>query len=272
MTLKRLVTLVTLNSLVFGVPASADLHFTTRTEAHKVTAPEGTSPTFATTADMLVKMLLPEGSAEVTTWVTAQGSRVEFTNATMMVAAGTVLLFVAGELSVMLNPRDRSYSKMSMPTPQTVSPQMQELMAKMKPDLTVTRTGEYMTIAGFEAEHVTLTSTQNISLPGGRPLAPGIASTINSNVDLWVAHQYDAYATRPVPMLASMTPFPAQGFTMRSVVRSSLMTGFEIETVVTKIVEEPAPADAFQIPADYKEVPSPVPAVGATAGPASSTP
>ena len=48
-----------------------------------------------------------------------------------------------------------------------------------------------------------------------------------------------------------------QGFIMRHVMRNSMTPGVEIESVVTQIAEEPAPADAFEIPADYKEVSAP---------------
>ena len=44
---------------------------------------------------------------------------------------------------------------------------------------------------------------------------------------------------------------------MRHVMRNSMTPGVEIESVVTQIAEEPAPADAFEIPADYKEVSAP---------------
>ena len=35
------------------------------------------------------------------------------------------------------------------------------------------------------------------------------------------------------------------------------MAGFEMKTTVTQIGEEPAPEHAFEIPADYQEVPMP---------------
>jgi hypothetical protein len=41
--------------------------------------------------------------------------------------------------------------------------------------------------------------------------------------------------------------------------RMQLM-GFEMRSAVTQIAEEAAPANAFEVPADYKEVPMPGPA------------
>jgi hypothetical protein len=48
------------------------------------------------------------------------------------------------------------------------------------------------------------------------------------------------------------------GIVMRQILRSALFGGRQLETEVTKIGEEAAPPDAFDVPADFKEVPSPV--------------
>src|SRR5205085_11011439 len=104
-------------------------------------------------------------------WVTAQGARIEFTNATTMFPAGTILLRMTGQAPVLLNPRDHTYSRIPMSTMQPLSPQAQELLAQLKPTVSVTRTGEVMTIAGVDAEHVIVTSTRNMSLPAGLPPA-----------------------------------------------------------------------------------------------------
>jgi hypothetical protein len=45
------------------------------------------------------------------------------------------------------------------------------------------------------------------------------------------------------------------GLALKTVMRGGMYGDQEIEMVVTKIGEEAAPADAFEIPAGYKEVP-----------------
>ena len=67
-------------TLVFVAPARADLHYTTRTEARPVAPPPGASPMLGVTADLVVRMVLPDGVAETTYWVGAQGTRIEMAN------------------------------------------------------------------------------------------------------------------------------------------------------------------------------------------------
>ena len=79
------------------------------------------------------------------------------------------------------------------------------------------------------------------------------------SADLWMADRYADYASL-AQAAATMMGFGAlipQGFMMRHVMRNSMMPGVEIESVVTHIAEEAAAADAFEIPADYKEVSAP---------------
>jgi hypothetical protein len=45
---------------------------------------------------------------------------------------------------------------------------------------------------------------------------------------------------------------------MRQVTRSELFAGRQLEMIVTRIGEETVPAGDFSVPADYKEVPSPI--------------
>jgi hypothetical protein len=48
------------------------------------------------------------------------------------------------------------------------------------------------------------------------------------------------------------------GIIMRQILRGTMFGNQQLETVVTKIDEQPAPAGAFEIPPDYKEIPAPV--------------
>jgi len=64
-------------------------------------------------------------------------------------------------------------------------------------------------------------------------------------------------ASLPIASMLGLDAMASQGFVMKNIVRGSILAGYELASVVTEIKEETAPADAFQIPADYKEVPSP---------------
>jgi hypothetical protein len=250
-------------SLGLVAPAFADLHYTTRTEARKVPVADAATPLASISADMLLRMVLPDGSAEVSTWITPQGTRIEFANTTAAFAAGTVLLRVTGQSPIIMNTRDHTYSRMSLPAAPAmpeITPQIRELMEQLKPETTVTPSGDYATIAGVPAEHVTITTIMKMPSLSGMPALPGIPTSVTTAADVWIAHQYDSYRAGPDPAssLIGGGQAQAQGFAMRSVIRSSALTGVEVETVVTKLVEEPAPAGLFDIPPDYKEVPSPL--------------
>jgi hypothetical protein len=253
--------------VAFVAPARADLHYTTRTEARPVAPPAGANPVLAMSTEMVVKMLLPDGVAETTYWVSAQGTRIELANATVMFPAGAVILRLVNDLPVVLNPRDHTYWRFAIPamlsSPPTLTPEMQAILTQMKPEVSVTRTDDRAVIAGVETEGVIVKSTVTLPLPAGMPLPPGMSSTVTTTAALWIAHQFDAYAASamPMPALMGISGVPPQGFVMKAIGHASSMTAVEFETVVTRIAEEPAPSDAFAIPADYKEIPAPTPGI-----------
>jgi TonB family protein len=155
-----------------------------------------------------------------------------------------------------MNPGAHTYWKLVIPD---IPPQAMAMIGQMQPKVSVIHTGEMMTIAGVQVEHVAMTTSMNLPIPAG---APGVPSTITTSLDLWVAEQYAGYSASaavrsPISTMLGIDRMQAPGFVMRSVMRNSMLPGFEIESIVTKIAEEPAPADAFQIPADYTEVSSP---------------
>ena len=92
-------------------------------------------------------------------------------------------------------------------------------------------------------------------------LPPGSPAVMKRTGEIWIAAdrytQYAPMAFRSNSGLASlgMTKLLREGLVLRSVLRSPSFGGKEIETIVTSIAEEPAPANAFEIPAGYKLVP-----------------
>jgi hypothetical protein len=53
----------------------------------------------------------------------------------------------------------------------------------------------------------------------------------------------------------------AIGLPVRSIMRSELFGGKEVESIVTAIAEVTVPASTFEIPAGFTEVPAPMPAM-----------
>jgi hypothetical protein len=243
-------------ALAFAAPLRADLHYTIHTEVHPITPTEPVNPMFVMMGDTLIRMMFPDAATDSTYWVSDKGIRVELTKANAMMPAGSVLLHLADGTTLVMNPKENTYWKIALPT---FPPQLLAGMPLVKPEISVVRTGEFETIAGIRAEHIT--SSIMMDLPGrpGVEAPPGMPTSISMSTDSWTSDQYANYAalaqaTTGMMGLGALMP---PGFTLKNVMRNSIMPGYEIESVVTNIAEEPAPADAFEIPADYKEVPAP---------------
>jgi hypothetical protein len=79
---------------------------------------------------------------------------------------------------------------------------------------------------------------------------------------MWVADQVTsasnlAGALNPLLTLFGLDKLAPTGLVVRQIVRSAIFPAYEVEMVATDIGEEPAPAELFQVPADYREVPAP---------------
>jgi TonB family protein len=249
-------------------PGWADLHYTMHTEAHPVTSDVPLAQMGAMAGDVIIKTMLPEGFSDTVFWVSENGTRAELTNATAMMPAGTVMLRLADGRLIVMNPGAHTYWKLVVPG---IPPQAVAALGQMKPAVSIVHTGEMMTIVGVQTERVAMTASTNLPIPAGAPLPPGVPFTITTKMDLWIADQYAVYAVSaavrsPISTMLGFDLAGAPGFVMRSVSRNSMTPGVEIESVVTKIAEEPAPADAFEIPTDYKELPSPLSARPSFAG------
>lgn len=249
-------------ALLVSSRVSAELKYTMRTEVQKSEAPAtpAPNPMLAMMGDAMTRQLLPEGNAVMTYIVGEKGARVEFVNAAMGQAAGSVTIVQPDGTAVTLNPKDLTYSKVSL---QGAAAAMQA--SGMKPEVTVTPTGESETVAGVKCDRTTFTMKMALPIPESAraTLGPDFPSSLDMSGDTCAAtDQFKKYTelvakTQMSGMLAAMglDKMMPTGIVLRQAIR---LGGVEIRSVVTEIAEAEVPATSFEIPAGYKEVPPPV--------------
>jgi hypothetical protein len=248
-------------STLMIVPLSADLKYTQHMQIQKsaTATDQPANPMLGMMADAVMKQMVPGGEADVVYLVGEKGARIEYLQAAMGQAAGTITLFSPDGTLAVLNPNEKTYWKTTV----------QAALDGMKtsgvptPEVTAKRTGQFETVAGTKCEVVTFDWKMNLPIPEAAraSLPPDFPSTLNMTGDsCTTTDQYQKYADIVAnganAMMSAMgfDKIAQGGLVLRQ--RMKLM-GFEMNSAVTKIGEEAAPAGAFEIPADYKEVPMP---------------
>jgi hypothetical protein len=89
---------------------------------------------------------------------------------------------------------------------------------------------------------------------------PGLPAEIVVTGDAWLTDRFQKYAEisagiSAVLGLSGPSALGAAGFPMRSIMRSDLFGGQEIESLVTSIEEGAVPASLFEVPEGFTEVP-----------------
>jgi hypothetical protein len=236
-------------------PLSAELRYTMRTEVRKVQSTDVVSSPFAFLGELLVRTIAPDGPVESRFLVGDKGARVEVSEATFTVPAGAVVLRPPNGDIVVLNQTEKTYWKLSLLG-------AADLLSQLNPEVTSTRTGEFATIAGTRAERLTFGVMMKVPVPPGLQLPPDFPTTVNASGEMWVADQVTsalslAGALNPLLTLFGLDKLAPTGLVVRQIVRSPIFAAYEVEMVATEIGEESAPAELFQVPADYREVPAP---------------
>jgi hypothetical protein len=262
--MRKVFVLLSLAALVSS-RASAELKYTLKTEVQKPEPPKekapaaAPNPMLAMMGDALTHQLLPEGSATMTYLIGEKGTRIEFVNAAMGQAAGTVTLIHPDGTALLLNPKDQTYWKAGL---QGATSAMQA--AGLTPQVTSSRTGEFETVAGVKCERSTFTMKMDLPIPASARASLG--ADFPSSIDMagetcTTTDEFKNYAemagkTQATGMLSAMgiDKLTQGGIVLRQTLR---MGGVEIRSAVTEIAEAPAPEGAFDIPAGYKEVPPP---------------
>jgi len=249
-----------------AAPLRADLKYTAHSELKPATVTDSqpANPMLTMLGGQITQQMLPNGSADTVYIVTEKGMRTEYIKGGMnQQAEGTVLLAMTNGDLIQLNTKDKTYWRS---TTQALTNVVQS--AGIQLDVKVTPTSEATTIAGVRATR----SNFEINIPLPIPeqmraqLPPGVPTGFSLSGEVWYAastpafERYTVVASRMGQALAGMGlgKLLQGGIVMRQVMRSQVFNGQQLETEVTKIGEEAAPADAFDIPADYKEVPSPI--------------
>ena len=237
------------------VSLSADLKYTMTVTARPstVAAAAPANPILGLLGPMVVNTIAPPGGVQVTTTIGERASRFEYDKAYTIIPAGGVLIITADGMLTVLNPAERTYWKMAKPAGLGAN--------AVAPVVKVERTGSFETIAGVRAERARIDIRVPLPLPPGAQM-PGLPPDVSVTGEAWLADQYKKYAAMSAgvtSIMGSLGPdsIAADGFAMRSIMRSELFGGQEIESVVTSISEAPSPAGFFDVPSDFKEVPPP---------------
>jgi hypothetical protein len=160
---------------------------------------------------------------------------------------------------IVMNPTAKTYWK----TTSQASMAAMQAAGMPTPEVTAKRTGQFETVAGVKCEVIVFDWKMALPIPEAAraSLPPDFPSAVTMTGDSCTAsEQYQKYAEISAKSVGAM--LAAMGFDKIAqgglVLRQSMsMAGSEMRSSVTQISEEPAPPAAFEIPADFKEVPMP---------------
>ncbi len=249
--------------LLVSATADAELKFTLHTELQKSAAASApaANPLLTMMGEAMTRQVLPEGNATMTYVIGEKGTRVEFVNAAMGQAAGTVSLMQPDGTAIVMNPKDQTYWKMALPAAGSALQ-----AAGITPVVQQTRTGEVETVAGAKCERSTFTMKVDLPVPEAarKSLGTDFPSSIDIAGDTCAAtDQFQSYAamaskTQATGLLAAMglDKLGTAGIVLRQTIR---LGGVELRSVVTEIAEQPDAPEQFEIPSGYKEIPAPTP-------------
>ncbi len=247
---------------MIAAPLRAELKYTTHLEVKKSEAPPaGMNPMIGMMADSIMKQLVPEGAADVVYTIGEKGARVEYVQAAMGQAAGTITIARPDGTLIVINPKDKTYWKT---TSQALTAQVQAAGVPT-PEVTVKRTGRFENVAGAKCEVVEFDWKLPLPIPeqARASLPPGFPTEIAMKGDsCTTTDQYQKYAeiaTKSAGAMMStmgLDKIAGGGLPLRQTMQ---MMGYEMQSAVTSIGEEAVAATLFDIPADYKELPAPTP-------------
>jgi hypothetical protein len=249
---RRLVAALVLVAAIVA-PLRADLKYTMKIEARPSTVPAEApaNPLFAMVGGFVLGMIAPPGGVEMTTTVGTNGARIEYSKAYTVVPAGGALLVSPDGSITVIDPATKTYWK-------TTKAESSAAMANISAQVDIKATGTSATVAGVQAQRSTISIKVPLPMGAGMQM-PGMPTDLAVSGEVWLTDKYKNYSPMTAGIAGGLNALgfdklSAAGFPMRTIMRSDLFAGQEIESVVTSLSEVTAPASTYQVPAGYKEV------------------
>ena len=227
-------TLLVASLLLFVSPAYADLRVTTHVDVRRV---EGTSPGKDPDIAALMQMLMPSGDA--VTFVGTDAIRIEQSR-----EGKTVIILLRSDGQMILDPDARTYTRV---------PQLGNVLkeAAAQPSPTFRRTGDFALIHSVRAERVEV--TMPVTLPVVPP--PGFPTVLTMTGEVWLSDAFKTYGPglQKALRLTGRLTTGLEGMALRQTLRSAEF-GYEVESTVTELSDEPIAPAMFSIPEGYREI------------------
>ena len=254
---KKLSTLIV--ALVFVLaartPLFAELKYTVHMEARPA-ANGGGDPIAQMMAGMLAQIFPPGGIDQVVIDGGEKGTRTEQKQAFATIKAGTVTLVRPDGSVVMFDPSTKTYWKQA-----SMADAAAAALGGATPNIKLVKRGDFETINGMKAER--LQYEIMLQIPGVDPAMAAQLGDMTMRLSVWQTDAIKTSATSTSLMGTLLKQFGMAGVKEladgRVMVKGIVtMFGTEIVTTTSGFTNEPAPAGSFDVPADYKEVPSPI--------------
>lgn len=262
--------------VALSAPLSAELKITSKMSVKPVA---GAAPATDMMSQMMGPMLLQvfggTAGVESVAIIHEDGRmRTEYTTAFQGMPAGSVMLVRKDGTTVGFDAKGGTWWK--VPGMADMPPEAAAMIAEMKPEITTKKTGQFETIAGLRSERVTMSMRVAIPLPPEVAQLPAeframIPEAFMFEGDSWISPSHAKYAGAMAKTMTTgaMAQFgfdklttALQGLSTRQVMRMNLLAGYELETLVTSVVEEDTPDSLFDLPTGLKEIPMPTPQIG----------
>jgi hypothetical protein len=237
----------------------AQLTFTLHTDLNRVA---GAAPNdWSALVGQLAGKVMPPGGVDHVVLVTDKAMRMEQKQDFAGMTGGTLTLFRDGQ-QFGIHPASKTFWKTRPFTDSEL-----QAMAANKPDVKVSRTGEFQTINAMRAERIMTVITMKMpSDLASSPIA-GLPAELVMTLDVWTTDAVKVPAGW-VPLIdqqvlaqlgiAQVQDFTDKKFLVRAVVKLNLIPDFEIVMSIRDLkTTETIPESLFDIPAGFREVPPP---------------
>lgn len=238
------------------VPLSAEVKYTMHMEARM--AANAADDPMAQMAGPMMMQMFPAGGIDQVVLAGEHGMRSEQKQAFATVKAGTITLMKPDGSMFMMDPASKTYWKQP-----AVPAEAAGMMAGMKPEIKIVKRGEFETINGMKAEHLVLSMT--MAIPGVDPsqMPPGMSPNITMGYEVWMTDAVKmpkGASALAANMMKQFGMGDLKELNDGRMLLKGILTTFGVEIVMTAagFSNEAAAADLFEIPKDYKEVPSPI--------------